>query len=63
MNEELLADPGVKAFVDSLNELKELDDALFTDDHIELIMNNLDVALSEEQMNRSINQILQSFEL
>lgn len=63
MNEELLADPGVKAFVDSLNELKELDDALFTDDHIELIMNNLDVALSEEQMSRSTNQILQSFEM
>ena len=63
MNEELLADPGVKAFVDSLNELKELDDTLFTDDHIELIMNNLEVALSEEQMNRSANQILQNFEM
>lgn len=62
MNEELLMDPGIKSFVDAIHSLIEMDDDLFTDDTLTPILEGIDASFSQEQVNQSINQIIQNLE-
>ena len=62
MNEQLMNDPGIKAFVDSINSLKDLDDSYFTDEAMDALFAAIDESFSSEQMRASVNQIIQNFE-
>lgn len=62
MNEQLVNDPGIKAFVDAVNNLKNLDDKYFTDESIEQLLAALNESFSPEQMRASVNQIIQNLE-
>lgn len=62
MNEQLINDPGIKAFVDSINSLKDLDDSYFTDDTMDTLFTVIDESFSSEQMRASVNQIIQNLE-
>lgn len=62
MYEQLLNDPNIKSFVDSINNLKNMDDELFSDEAIQSILEAIDSSFSEEQKNTAINQIIQNLE-
>lgn len=62
MNDELLMDPGIKSFVDSIHSLTEMDDAIFTDEATVSIIESIDGSFSQEQVNQAINQIIQNLE-
>lgn len=63
MNEQLMADSNIKSFVEAINSLKEMDEELFTDEVLDEIMNNINGAFTAEQIQQSINQIIQNLEL
>ena len=63
MNEQLMADSNIKSFVEAINSLKEMDEALFTDEALDEIMNSINGAFTAEQIQQSINQIIQNLEL
>ena len=62
MNEQLMADPNIKAFVEAINALKEMEEELFTEETLNTIITNIDNAFSEEQIQQSTNQIIQNFD-
>lgn len=62
MNDELLMDPGIKSFVDSIHSLTEMDDTIFTDEATNSIIEGIDGSFSQEQVNQAINQIIQNLE-
>ena len=62
MNEQLLQDPNIKEFVNSVNSLKDMDEDLFTDESVIEIINNINQSFSKEQMNQAVNQIIQNLE-
>lgn len=62
MYEQLLNDPNIKSFVDSINNLKNMDDGLFSDEAIQSILEAIDSSFSEEQKNSAISQIIQNLE-
>ena len=62
MNDELLMDPGIKSFVDSIHSLTEMDDNIFTDEATKSIVEGIDGSFSQEQINQAINQIIQNLE-
>ena len=62
MNEQLLQDPNIKEFVDSINSLKNMAEDLFTDESVTEIINNIDQSFSKEQINQAVNQIIQNLE-
>lgn len=62
MYEQLLNDPNIKTFVDSINGLKNMEDELFSDEAMQAILENIDFAFSAEQMNTAVNQIIQNLE-
>lgn len=62
MNDELLMDPGIKSFVDSIHSLTEMDDTIFTDEATNSIIEGIDSSFSQEQVNQAINQIIQNLE-
>ena len=63
MNEQLMADPNIKSFVDSINNLKQMDEGLLTDETLPIILENIDNNFSKEQVNTAINQIVQNLEI
>lgn len=63
MNEQLLLDPGIKTFFDSINELKNMEDELFTDNAMETILNSINDSFSGINTNQAINQIIQNLEI
>lgn len=62
MNDEVLMDPGIKSFVDSIHSLTEMDDTVFTDEATNSIIEGIDGSFSQEQINQAINQIIQNLE-
>lgn len=62
MNDELLMDPGIKSFVDSIHSLTEMDETVFTDEATNSIIESIDGSFSQEQVNQAINQIIQNLE-
>ena len=62
MNEQLLQDPNIKSFVDAINGLKQMDDAVLTDEVVPTVLENIEGSFSKEQMNSAINQIIQNLE-
>lgn len=62
MNEQLMQDPNIQLFIESINNLKNLDDSLFTDETVNSVLDTIESAFSKEQMNQSINTIIQNLE-
>lgn len=63
MNEELLKDPGIKSFVDSIHALTEMEDDIFTDEATNSIIEEIGGSFSQEQVNQAVNQIVQNLEI
>jgi dUTP pyrophosphatase len=62
MNDELLMDPGIKSFVDSIHSLTEMDDAIFTDEAVGPLLEGIEDSFSQEKVNQAVNQIIQNLE-
>lgn len=62
MNDELLMDPGIKSFVDSIHSLTEMDENIFTDEATNAIIEGIDGSFSQEKVNQAVNQIIQNLE-
>lgn len=62
MNEQLMADPNIKSFVDSINGIKGIDEETLTDEMLAAILNNIDESFSKEAESIAINQIIQNLE-
>ena len=63
MNEQLLQDPGVKAFVDSIHAITDMKDELFTDESIDALIDSINESFSNNQKTQAINQIIQNLEV
>ena len=62
MDELIMANPELKAFVESINAIKEIDDNLLTDEMVNTVSNTISSAFSKESMGQAVGQILQNFE-
>jgi len=62
MNEQLLQDPGVKTFVDSIHAITDMKDELFTDESIDVLINSINESFSSNQKTQAINQIIKNLE-
>ena len=62
MNEQLMSDPNIKSFMDSINGLKQIDESVLTDEALPAVLENIDASFSKEAMNTAINQIIQNLE-
>ncbi len=62
MNEQLMMDPNIKSFMDSINGLKNMDENLITDDTLPTILDNISNAFSKEEVNNAVNLIIQNLE-
>lgn len=63
MNEELLKDPGIKSFVDSIHALTEMEDDIFTDEATNSIIEEIGGSFSQEQVNQAVNEIIRNLEI
>ena len=61
MNEQVV-NPEVQSFIDAVNNLKKMDDAVFSDSALDEILGLIDASFSTEQMNVAVNQIIQNME-
>lgn len=62
MNEQLMADPNIKSFVDSINNLKQIADNDLTDDVLSALLENIESSFSKEQKTMAVSQIIQNLE-
>lgn len=62
MNDQLLQDPNITAFIKSIEELKSMDEDNLTDEVTSAVIENIDQSFSKEKVNAAINQIIQNLE-
>lgn len=60
--DELTLDPNIRAFIDSINSLKELDESMLDDESINVLIDNVKGSFSKETVNQAVNQIIQNLE-
>ena len=63
MDEQLMMDPNIKTFMNTINDLKHIDENLITDDILPVILDNINNAFSKEEMNNAVNLIIQNLEM